>query len=127
MALIKSLTIPMCALFKKDLICLFLEARDGREKERERNINVWLPLTCPLLGTWPATQPCALTGNQPSDPLIHSLAPNPLSHTSQGNHVCSLIFRNPKLPLHVSAQSIFFLTNSYSAFKSHVTWSMKIP
>ena len=32
----------------------------GREKQRERNINVWLPLTCPLLGTWPATQARAL-------------------------------------------------------------------
>ena len=28
--------------------------------ERERNINVWLPLASPLLGTWPATQACAL-------------------------------------------------------------------
>ena len=39
---------------------LFLE-RKG--KGRERNITVWLPLTCPLLGTWPATQACVLTGN----------------------------------------------------------------
>ena len=42
----------------KDFIYLFLEK--GREGEMERNINVWLPLTCPLLGTWPATQACAL-------------------------------------------------------------------
>ena len=55
------------------------------EKERERNINVWLPLTHPPLGgTWPTTQACALTGNQTSDPLVHRLALNPLSHTSQG-------------------------------------------
>ena len=26
------------------------------EKERERNINVWLPLMWPPLGTWPVTQ-----------------------------------------------------------------------
>ena len=26
------------------------------EEERERNINVWLPLTHPLQGTWPTTQ-----------------------------------------------------------------------
>ena len=32
----------------------------GREKERERNANVWLPLARPLLGTWPVTQACAL-------------------------------------------------------------------
>ena len=49
--------------FLKYFIYLFLERREGREKERERNINVWLPLACPLLGTWLATQECALTGN----------------------------------------------------------------
>ena len=48
-------------VFKKDFIYLFLEG-ERREKE-ERNINVWLPLMCLLLGTWPTTQACALTGN----------------------------------------------------------------
>ena len=38
-------------------IYLLLERGGGREKERERNISVWLPLT------WPATQACTLTGN----------------------------------------------------------------
>ena len=32
------------------------------EKKFERNID-WLPLAHPQLGTWPATQACALTGN----------------------------------------------------------------
>ena len=54
------------------------------EEERERNISVWLPLTWPPLGSWPATQACALTGNRTSDLLVHSPAPKPLSHTSQG-------------------------------------------
>ena len=36
-----------------DFIYLFLEK--GREEERERNINVWLLIEHPLLGTWPAT------------------------------------------------------------------------
>ena len=53
------------------------------EKERERNVNVWLLLICPQLGTWPATQACALTGNRTSDPLICRLVLSPLSHTSQ--------------------------------------------
>ena len=48
--------------FFLDFIYLFLESREGREKERERNINVWLPLVHPLLGTWVATQACALLG-----------------------------------------------------------------
>ena len=54
------------------------------EKERKRNISVWLPLMLPLLGTWPTTQACALTGNRTSHPLAHRPALNPLSHTSQG-------------------------------------------
>ena len=44
----------------------------------------------PLLGTWPATQTCALTKNRTSDPLVCRLALNPLSHTSQGS---PLLFR----------------------------------
>ena len=32
---------------------LFLDSREGREKERERNINVWLPLMCPYWGPGP--------------------------------------------------------------------------
>ena len=48
------------------------------------NISVWLPLTCPLLGTWPTTQACALTGNRTSDTLLHRMALDPLSHASRG-------------------------------------------
>ena len=49
----------------------------------KRNIYPLL-LTRPLLGTWPATQACARTGNRTSNPLVHKLAFNPLSHSSQG-------------------------------------------
>ena len=45
---------------KKDFIYLFLESGE----DRERNISVWLLLVCPLLGTWPTTQACGLTGNR---------------------------------------------------------------
>ena len=69
--------------FLKDFIYLFLDRRKGWEKE-ERNINVWLPLTHPLVGTLPATQACFLTGNWTSDPLVCRPALNPLSHTNQG-------------------------------------------
>ena len=55
----------------KNIYILFISERgEERGKERERNINVWLPLTCPPLGTWPATQACAPTGNRTSDPLV---------------------------------------------------------
>ena len=46
---------------------------------------MWLPLTHSLLGTWPAAQACALTGNRTRGPLVRSLALNPLSHTTQGS------------------------------------------
>ena len=73
-------------IFIKDFIYLFiLDTGEGRQKDRERNINAWLPLTHPILGTRPATQACALTGNPTSDPLVHRLALNPLSHTRQGS------------------------------------------
>ena len=55
-----------------DFIYLSLEKGEGKEKERERKINVWLPFMCPLLGTWPATQGCALTGNRTGNPLVRS-------------------------------------------------------
>ena len=63
---------------------LFLRG-EGWEKERERNINVWLPLEHPLVGTWPATQACALTGNQDGSPLVHRPGLKSLSHTSQAH------------------------------------------
>ena len=70
--------------FLKDFVYLFLERGEGREKEWRRNVNVWFPLECPHLGTWPATQVCALTRNWTGNPLVCRLALNPLSHTSQG-------------------------------------------
>ena len=47
---------------------------------------MWLPLARPLLGTWPATQACVLTGNRTSDPLVCRPALSPLGHISQGEH-----------------------------------------
>ena len=67
----------------KDFIYLFVDRGEGREKDREKSINVWLPLTCPPPGTLPAPQACTPTGNGTSDPLVHRLVLNPLSHTSQ--------------------------------------------
>ena len=45
---------------------------------------MWLPLEHPVLGTGPAIQACALTGNRTGDPLVRTPVLNPLSHTSQG-------------------------------------------
>ena len=67
--------------FKK--IYLVFDGGGQREKERERNTNVWLPLVCPLLGTWPATQACALTGNGTCNPLVRRPALDPLNQPHQ--------------------------------------------
>ena len=84
--------------FKKfdflDFIYLFLERGEGREKEREKNINMWLPLMWPPLGTWPATQACGLTGNRTGGPLVRS--------------PCSIHWATParaKLPLNWTIQN----------------------
>ena len=52
-------------LIKTFFICLFLERGEGREKERERNINVWLPLACPPLGAPPTGDPVQNPGMCP--------------------------------------------------------------
>ena len=69
--------------FLRFYLFIFREGKGGRK--RERNINVWLPLARPLLGTWLATQACALTGNPTGSPLVDRPALNPLSYTSQGS------------------------------------------
>ena len=71
---------------------LFLDRGEGREKERERCINVWLLLVRPLLRTWPTTQTWALSGNWTSDCLVCRLVLNPLSHTIQGHNWSLLRF-----------------------------------
>ena len=83
-----------CLFFSvfKDFIYLFLERGEGKEEERERNMNVWLSLTCPPPGTCPTTQACALTGNRTSNPLICRPALNPLSYISQGNFLIKYVW-----------------------------------
>ena len=41
---------------------LFLDRGEGKEKERVRNISMWLPLMCPLPGTWPQPRPVPWLG-----------------------------------------------------------------
>ena len=36
--------------FKTDFTYLFLERGEGKEKERERNMRVWVPFTCSPAG-----------------------------------------------------------------------------
>ena len=76
----------ICGFFK-DFILFNFRDRGREGEERKRHINVWLPLMSPLLGTWPTSQACALTGNRTGEPLDRGPALNPLSHTSQGRFV----------------------------------------
>ena len=107
---------------------LLIERGERREKGRERNINVWLPLVCPLQGTQPATQACALTGNRTGDPLLHKPSLSPLSHPSQG--VCvdfkKSIFlssfhpspRDPECFLQASSVSVVILQEAFPPFSA---------
>ena len=83
------------SFLKKNYLFIFGERE--REGERERNIDVWLPLVCLQLGTWPATQACALPGNRTCDPLIHRPAFNPARAVSfliyrggEGERLCTM-------------------------------------
>ena len=69
---------------------LFFLRGEWSKKGRARNIDVpeiyidELPLSHTLTGDWPATQVCALTGNQTSDLSLCGTMPNQLGNTSQG-------------------------------------------
>ena len=80
-------------------IYLFLERREGREKKRERNINVWsVASRTPPTGDQPATQACAPTGNQTSDLSVCRSVLNLLSHTGHGPiSLCTICFNFLKL------------------------------
>ena len=75
-------------------------------------MDVWLPLMCPLLVTWPTTQACAMIGSQTSNPLILTPALNPLSHTSQGTFV-TVFNSDMRNTTNVSLQIAFSLARLY--------------
>ena len=83
--------------FLKKMLFIYFQ-REGKEKERERNIHVWLPLTWPpYWGTWPATHVgCSMCPDWESNqrPFGSQPALNPLNYTSQGfvkyNLICKI-------------------------------------
>ena len=75
-------------LFYSFILEILFYRKEGRVKETERNISVWLPLACSLLGTWPATQACAMTGNRTSNLLLHR---SPLIHWATPARACFIL------------------------------------
>ena len=63
---------PVWSLKKKEIFYIFLEWGEGREKERERNID-----HNPPFRDWPTTR------NWASNLWVCGTTPNPLSHTSR--------------------------------------------
>ena len=59
----------------KEFLFIFREGKGGRQRRRETLMCGCLEH--PLLGTWPATQACALTGNRTSDLSVHKSTLNP--------------------------------------------------
>ena len=53
---------------------------------------MWLPLMRSQLGTWPATQACALTGNPTGKPFGSQAGAQPLSHPSQALFYLKAVF-----------------------------------
>ena len=60
------------------------EAREGEKHQRVRETLISGLLITPQLWTKPTTQPCVVTGNRTSNPLLYS-SDAQQSHTSQGN------------------------------------------
>ena len=70
--------------FLKKILFIFREREREGEREGEKHQCVLVFFMHPLLGTWPTTWACALTGNRTGNPLGHRPTLNPLSYTSQG-------------------------------------------
>ena len=94
--------------FKKDFIYFQREGKGRRKRGRATSMYDWLPLVRPLLGTWPVTQACALTGNRTGNPLVRRPALSPLSHTSQGTTFTDTI---ETVPFYNFLWNINFLKN----------------
>ena len=104
----------------KDFIDLFLERREGREKERERNIDVQeihhsVASCTPLTGNLARTQACALTGNQTGNTSVCRPVLSPLKDTSQG---CNYSFKLPP---------VFEEQNSFIQITGHIALRFSAP
>ena len=71
-------------LFYRFYLFIFREGKTGRK--RDRNISVWLSLTHPSLGTWPATQACALDRASNQQPFASQASTQPTKPHQPGHY-----------------------------------------
>ena len=76
-------------IFLKILFIYFLQRQQGREKEKERNIDVWKVHRPAASLMAPISQACVW--DQELNALVHRPVLNPLCHNSQGSLVDSYI------------------------------------
>ena len=104
------------AFFIKILFYLFLERGEEKEKESERNINVWLPLEHHPLGTRPATQVYAPTGDPTGDLLVLRPALNTLNYTNWGTGAERIFLNTPMITPGLFVFLIIFKPLTYKLF-----------
>ena len=68
--------------------------REEEKHEHERETSTGCLSHTPQLGTEPATQACALTGNPTCDPLVCEMMPNQLGYTGPGYILAFKKFRS---------------------------------
>ena len=97
--------------------------KGGRKRGRDTSMCGCLSHAGDLQGTWPTTQACALTGNRTGNPLVHRLALNPLSHTSQGCLDTILMTRNVGMnkPSSLCLWSLYSSDGEHSYIYTHGT------
>ena len=111
--------------FERFYVFIFRDrGREGKEKERERNIIVWLPVMCPHLGTWPATQACALTGNRTGNPLVCRPVLSPLSYTMQSLNI-SISQQQRMLAVPSALGYLLFLLLYFALLAIRMFWGRK--
>ena len=70
--------------FLRLLIYLFLDRGEGREKEKKRNITVWLPLAYPAPGNLACNSGVCPDWESNQEPFGWQAGAQSLRHTSQG-------------------------------------------
>ena len=113
--------------FLKDFIYSFVERGEGREKDRERSISVWLPLACPPTGDLACNPGMCPDWESICQPFGSQPTLNPLSYTNQSE--IHFIFLLVPLVLEVHKYFLYLLRPSrqhchkgkFEAFLQQVT------